>query len=131
MSCTTFNSNKRHLNALQDPEVREMLAGLKENWNNLPEWERGEVLINLVLCGCSARGLARELGCSPATILHAMDLADLMCCISVARQEAIMRGADPEPDLESWDPDLRADCHYERTPHFIASLAEEQAKVNH
>ena len=128
MSCSLYNSRKRHSNALQDPEVRAMLRFLKMNWKKLTAWERGEDLINLVLCGCSASGLAEHLPCSASTITRLMDVADLMLYLTDDEYNAILQGAPFGPFLEGLD-EQKVLCRMERQPRFIQALAETQANA--
>lgn len=128
MQCSVFNSRQRHDAALLVPETHQMLIELKTNWDDYSPWARGESLINLVLSGCSARGLADHLPCSASTIRSLMDLADLMPYLPEEDVNAIEAGASFTSFLRDWNPEQRARCHYERMPRFIERLAEEQAK---
>ena len=98
MYCSVINSRQRHDAALLDPEIHEMLIDLQVNFDDYAPWERGESLINLVLCGCSVRALAEVLPCSASTIYRLMDLADPMPYLP----EKLMRHADIRTTMNTY-----------------------------
>src|SRR5437762_7687968 len=53
-----------------------ILEGLKRDWPHLYGLQRGEQLRLLAALGCSKRGLARELGCSPVLIRQLIELSE-------------------------------------------------------
>jgi len=114
---------EEHLNALGYPEVRQALMDLDTNWKNMARWERGEVLIGLVSCGCSARGLSSLLPCSSRTIRHYMDLADLKLFQSKGRA-----GFTPERFFRHWEPLPPAPNSEEPTAPSQAEASEPQAQ---
>jgi hypothetical protein len=126
MSCSLFNSRKRHNAACMDPQVREMLQALQSDWKDLDAFERGEILINLVSSGCSARGLANVLPCAASTILRYMDLADLEVYLSEEQRSALSFGFSAARFLCKWDPKDRRECHKERQPGYIEQVSEIQ-----
>lgn len=124
MSCSLVNSRKRHNAACLDPEVTQMLQELQSNWEDLDAFERGEILINLVSCGCSARGLANVLPCAVSTVLRYMDLADLEVFLTEEQHSALSLGFSAARFLREWDPKDRRECHNERQPGYIEQVSE-------
>jgi hypothetical protein len=126
MSCNRHNSRVRHDAACKDPEVQQMLADLQNRWEELSAFDRGEILVNLVSCGCSARGLAELLPCSLSTVLRCMDLADLQIYLTDEQCAAIEMGFSPARFLRQWRPKDRQESHRERQPQFLQQVQETQ-----
>jgi hypothetical protein len=88
---------KSFIDALGFADVREALMELDNNWNNWEPWQRGEVLIELVMCGCSVQGLSTLLQCSSWTVNRCMDLADRRLFLAEGRA-----GFTPERFFRDW-----------------------------
>ena len=128
MACKLFNSRRRHNEACADPEIRQMLLELQTHWKELDPFQRGEILVNLVASGCSARGLAEVLPCSASTIFRFMDLADLDLYLTEEQRAALSFGFSPARFLRTWRPKARQKCHYERQPQYLQRMHEAQTK---
>lgn len=66
-----------HRRAVSDPEVQELVVGLRREWNEIDRIERGTRLIDLAKRGCSTRGLGKALGQSPTNIRRYMTFPTL------------------------------------------------------
>jgi len=106
-----------------------MLQELQSNWEDLDAFERGEILINLVSCGCSARGLANVLPCAASTVLRYMDLADLEVFLTEEQRSALSLGFSAARFLREWDTKDRRECHNERKPRYIEQVSEIKQKA--
>jgi hypothetical protein len=81
-------SNTHHRQTVITPAVSKEIRRLSKSWNELHRIERGDRLWALVDQGCTARGLAADLGQSPTSILRHMALARL----PEADREAVKAG---------------------------------------
>ena len=79
----------KHWQAIQDPNVRKLVAALRRCWTKLGPIERGVKLCKLSALGCSTRGLQDAIGQSATSIRRHMVLANL----PEEYRNAIMAGA--------------------------------------
>jgi hypothetical protein len=82
------HNNTSHRKAANTAAVSKEIRHLSKTWNELDRIERGDRLCSLVDQGCTARGLADDLGQSPTSILRHMKLARL----PEADREAVKSG---------------------------------------
>jgi hypothetical protein len=83
---------KQHERALQDLQTRALLDQLVLDWPSLKNVERGDRLEPLLVAGCTAGGLARDLSCDRGTIRRARQIGAL----SPADRLMVERGANPD-----------------------------------
>lgn len=88
---------KGHLAALSVPGVRDQLESLQRDWASLNLVQRGERLIPLRVAGCTARGLADDLGVDDGTIRRDIKIARL----PVSQRQPIDAAANPKLYLQA------------------------------
>jgi DNA-binding CsgD family transcriptional regulator len=86
---STRTNRTAHRRALSEVMVRTKIAQLRREWKQVGLVERGDRLKELVLLGCSKRGLAAELGIGGRTVSRHIEISAL----SQQEREAIARGA--------------------------------------
>ena len=67
----------RHRQALADPATSALLAALRDKWRSLELADRAGAVESLLSRGCTARGLAADLGCSEGAIRRYLRVARL------------------------------------------------------
>jgi hypothetical protein len=79
----------KHCRVKRNPTTRKTILKLGRSWDGLDPAARGEMLRDLIMLGCTRRGLAQDLNVSATNIRFHLDLAEL----SPVEKQAVKAGA--------------------------------------